>query len=178
MHLPSPPRRLRTGGVWGAATLLALLLVLSAIAPLWLQAQEDGREKDAPSQAALPTPAAGAPQDVEAQVVYTKDRVKRPGIYIFTDYGNLDPRLWANSFTGGHALYEWNQIEPQEGYYNWGKIDGFLAREAAIGKPVGLAIHIMEGGGTTAPQWVFDAGVKKFRCTWDVPAYWDPLFLD
>jgi beta-galactosidase GanA len=94
------------------------------------------------------------------------------------DGAHLDPAQYPGIFVGGNGLFEWNQIEPEEGYYNWQIVDQWIAHEAVLGKRASLAFHFMEGGGSTVPDWVFSkAGAGKFTCTWTIPKYWDPIFL-
>ena len=156
-------------GIW--VTLALIILGLS-----WLSIHAQPPENTAPSP--LMSDAEGAGIVSNAGVLYTKDRVKYPGIYVMHDGAHLDPAQYPGIFVGGNGLFEWNQIEPEEGYYNWQIVDQWIAHEAALGKRASLAFHFMEGGGSTVPDWVFSkAGAGKFTCTWTIPKYWDPIFL-
>lgn len=169
--------RHHTPRLLGAGLLLLLSLVLLSSSPMWLRAQEPYKGTPVDSQVAAWTPSAQS-KEVQPQALYTKNRVKRPGIYILTDGSHMNPQLYPGTFVGGHGLFEWDQIETAEGYYNWQPVDQWLAHEAALGKAAGLAFHFMEGGGSRVPQWVYEAGAGKIRCTWDIPKYWDPILLE
>lgn len=105
-----------------------------------------------------------------------------PGVYVFYDTPADDPAVQHN--IGGHRSHKWYEIEPSEGVFNWGKIDGFLADEAAHGKPAALGLQTYAGipGEYTTPQWVVNAGMRPIYCytngkTYIIPRYWDSVYL-
>ncbi len=61
--------------------------------------------------------------------------------------------------------YEWSDVEPAEGKYNWKPIDDQLAEWKTAGKKFAFGVmclnsHTESAGGYSTPKWVFDAGAK------------------
>ncbi|MGQ9665813.1 MAG: DNRLRE domain-containing protein, partial [Anaerolineae bacterium] len=107
-----------------------------------------------------------------------KASVRRPGIYILTDFHHMNPSQYPGIIVGGHLHFTWDQIEPGEGYFNWSLVDNWVQTLYSEGKAVALGVHLMEWGGETVPDWVFSAGAKTITCNgWTIPKYWDPVFL-
>ena len=92
--------------------------------------------------------------------------------------------------------YEWSQIEPAEGKFNWKPIDDQIAAWKAAGKGFAFGVmclnsHTDSTGGYTTPKWVFDAGarytavnLKSLRDEYSgspgvriVPDFADPIFI-
>ncbi|GEM_PF-1824078 len=119
------------------------------------------------------------------------------GLYTFFDWSHLDPQLYP-WLTGGHLVFTWRTVEQEgPGQYRWDAIDQWMAVEASLGKPVGLAFNTYEGaccGGNQVPAWfnaahgAWPAGDGYVACTWtdqygaaqqeDIPMYWTPAYLD
>ncbi len=96
-----------------------------------------------------------------------------------------------NSFDGnieGHPkstvaywrLY-WSDVEPENGVYDWGRIDYIIEVARSRGQRVGLAIMPVNGG---PPQWYRDMGARGFDYvpeqggrSW-MPDHNDPLYLE
>ena len=118
------------------------------------------------------------------------------GLYTFFDWPHLDPELYP-WLTGGHLVFTWRSVERDApNRYNWDAIDQWMASEASLGKPVGLAFNTYEGaccGGNQVPAWFNDAqgawpaGDGYVTCAWtdqygatqqeDIPMYWTPAYL-
>lgn len=93
-----------------------------------------------------------------------------------------------------YIRFNWADIEPQQGQYNWALIDDVIAawkpRGAAVAMRV-MTCNAHSGGYYTSPKWLFDAGCKSFdyvrggddptsggkRITRIEPDYSDPLYL-
>ena len=100
--------------------------------------------------------------------------------------GNRQPipqKILDNPYVTGFLILDgWQNLEPQEGVYDWSHIDSELARAQAHGKIVRLALHI---GGDDAPAWIMQnyPEIKQIAFTkndvqkW-VPAYWDPTYIN
>lgn len=61
--------------------------------------------------------------------------------------------------------YEWSQIEPAEGRFNWKPIDDQIAAWKKAGKQFSFGVMCLNSsttvpGGFSTPKWVFDAGAK------------------
>jgi hypothetical protein len=77
----------------------------------------------------------------------------------------------------------WNQIEPEEGHYDWTFIDKEIALARKLNKRVALALQ----GGPQAPDWLFQNGAKKFEYRFidfagketgsRIPVLWDDVYL-
>ncbi len=118
------------------------------------------------------------------------------GLYTFFDWPHLDPALYP-WLTGGHLVFTWRSVERDApGQFHWDAIDQWMATEASLGKPVGLAFNTFEGaccGGNQVPAWFNDAqgawpaGDGYVTCAWtdqygdaqqeDIPMYWTPAYL-
>ena len=119
------------------------------------------------------------------------------GLYTFFDWPHLDPDLYS-WLTGGHLVFTWRTVERDgPGQFRWDAIDQWIASEASLGKPVGLAFNTYEGaccGGNQVPIWfneahgAWPAGDGYVTCRWtdpnggaqqeDIPMYWTPAYLD
>jgi hypothetical protein len=106
------------------------------------------------------------------------------GIYSLTPPAKpVNDVILTNPLVSGVSIrWQWQNVEPIEGIYNWAYFDDEIARAANARKKVLLRIT---AGGENTPSWVFDAGVKtvtfvdpqsKEKTT--IPIYWDPIFLE
>ncbi|MGQ9518262.1 MAG: hypothetical protein ACUVT1_13425, partial [Anaerolineae bacterium] len=88
--------------------------------------------------------------------VITPPPITNPGIYVFLDSAHLRPSDYPGVIVGGHYAFQWRRIETSYGYYDWSRVDTWIEQEAALGKPVGLAINTYEGvsGGNVSPSWI------------------------
>lgn len=93
-----------------------------------------------------------------------------------------------------YIRFNWADIEPQQGQYNWALIDDVIAawkpRGAAVAMRV-MTCNAHSSGYYCSPKWLFDAGCKSFdyvrggddptsggkRITRIEPDYSDPLYL-
>jgi hypothetical protein len=112
------------------------------------------------------------------------------GIYAVGPGGQAVPEaILANkSIRGVYLRRPWQEVEPQEGQYNWEYFDQEIQRLAPWGKVVSLRVP---SGGRNTPEWVMAlSGVEKFRFTdtspyhaetfgkeVTIPVFWDPIFL-
>lgn len=97
----------------------------------------------------------------------------------------LDQAIIDNPSVSGFLVLDgWQDIETQEGVFDWSHIDSEVARAKSAGKVVRLAIH---AGGDSAPAWIFDNYPVVKQVIWynkqsgDIewlPAYWDPTYLE
>lgn len=109
------------------------------------------------------------------------------------NYGRfLEPGDAAEWFPGCSQVYlrfPWSMMEPEEGVFNWAAVDSVMQRFTDRGCQVSFRITASEGWCEYAtPKWVFDAGAKAIRCTWQKgpnpngrfvePDFNDPVFLE
>ena len=165
-----------------AGILLALILAISGLTPTLLSAQSSEPTVE-PAQDGPPVwKPPDSPAGIMSDIRYTKHLVRYPGIYIMHDNARMDPddypEAWG-TWSGSNGLFFWDELEPAEGAYNWAQIDNFIAKSWDFGVAPSMGIHIMEGGGSRVPEWVFtQAGAGRFTCTWEVPKYWDSILLE
>ena len=88
-----------------------------------------------------------------------------------------------------YSRWNWIDIEPTEGIYNWDKIDSFINYYAGLGMKVAFGImadNTCSSGQYITPKWVFDAGAASTTgwvgdCnggrTRTTPVWNDPVFL-
>jgi hypothetical protein len=65
-----------------------------------------------------------------------------------------------------YIRFDWANVEPQEGQYNWKFIDDVISAWKPRG--TGVAMRVMtanahSGGYYSSPKWLFDAGCKGFE---------------
>lgn len=71
--------------------------------------------------------------------------------------------------SAGYARFNWSELEPSEGVYNWQPIDDAIAYWKAHGK--GFAFGVMNANTAdyaaayVTPKWVFDAGAQSTQTT-------------
>ena len=99
-----------------------------------------------------------------------------PGVYVFYDYENLDPRIYP--IVGGHVTPEWKYFEGVQGIYDWTWLDVWMANEAALGKAIGIGLDVYDGtccGGNGVPDYVYRMyPSSKLVCNGQtIPKYWD-----
>ncbi len=114
-------------------------------------------------------------------------------------YGNAEwhsERLHAVANLG-YRRFEWAELEPEEGRYNWQPVDEYLESWAKRGKQAAFGVmccnsHTRRPGGYSTPKWVFDAGAAYRRIDLTkidrpttgtpgvkiVPDFDDPIFLE
>jgi Beta-galactosidase len=106
------------------------------------------------------------------------------GIYSLTSPGKpVNAAILTNPLVSGVTIrWQWQNVEPIEGVYDWSFFDREIARAANAGKKVLLRIV---SGGKNTPSWVFEAGVQTFTFVdpqskekTTIPIYWDPIFLE
>jgi hypothetical protein len=106
------------------------------------------------------------------------------GVYSLTPPGKPVPStILTNPVVSGVSVrWQWQNVEPVEGVYDWSYFDREITKVANAGKKVLLRIA---SGGQNTPQWVFDAGVQTFsfvdpqtNATVTAPVWWDPIFLE
>ncbi|MCX8035855.1 MAG: DUF4832 domain-containing protein [Candidatus Sumerlaeia bacterium] len=96
----------------------------------------------------------------------------------------------------GVQRFNWADLEPKEGQYNWAPIDRFLEAWGKIGRVCNIGVmcantHSRDPEGYVTPRWVFDAGAKKIEINLKpqysttgtpgkkvAPLFDDPIFLD
>jgi hypothetical protein len=80
--------------------------------------------------------------------------------------------------TTAYYRFFWEQLEPQDGVYNWSAFDAILTSAATDGQRVGLRIMCGADSGQHVPYWLIDLGAQG---QWIGSAWWpyydDPVFL-
>lgn len=94
------------------------------------------------------------------------------------DYGRDDPNV-----AGKELLFEWREIEPEEGVYNWKLIDDCIQPWADAGKMVAIRVMSACNEGSASPAWVFEkCGVPKVdssgfsKSNIIYPVFWNKTF--
>ncbi len=114
--------------------------------------------------------------------------LKIPGVgfQTFFRFEDEDPNMQQMPFESGSAYFRWmwEQVEPQEGEYNWEFIDHHLARARENGQTLEFRIMLEWPGeyDVGIPQWLVDKGVKLrlTNCEEDYysPDLEDPIIKD
>lgn len=124
---------------------------------------------------------------VLATSVLAQEAVGISGVYALSGQDQSSPSaVIGNPNVDGLALrYSWDELEPNEGVFDWSKIDHEIAQARAHHKKVSLSIT----PGVRTPAWVYAAGSAQFKFVWDkpwgapvcsqqkIPLPWDPVFL-
>ncbi|HIQ04984.1 MAG TPA: hypothetical protein EYH31_04710, partial [Anaerolineae bacterium] len=106
-----------------------------------------------------------------------------PGHYMAADnQGDADPVAY--HLTGSLRTFGWAELNPANGVYNWGLLDGWLSTVASLGKKAAIGITTYNGrccGGINAmPTWARNANTTFNVCNysdcggvpWYIPQYW------
>jgi len=107
--------------------------------------------------------------------------VRRPGVYAFWDYLNLDPQQYP--IVGSHQDFSWARLQPTEGSYSWSVVDRWIDDHVAFGKYVGIAFDAYDGIDSqepyATPAWLFSKYPHlRVDCNgYAIPRYWHPDFL-
>jgi len=70
----------------------------------------------------------------------------------------------------GYTRFEWCDIEPEEGQFDWSAIDAFVNAWADEGLPVAFGImtaNVHSPAKYVTPEWVFSAGCKPRKVPWN-----------
>ena len=96
----------------------------------------------------------------------------------------------------GVVRFDWADLEPREGEYDWPRLDAALDEWAGIGRVCNLGVmcantHSRNPDGSATPKWVFDAGSRKHEMMLTpematsgtaglkiAPVFDDPVFLE
>lgn len=109
-----------------------------------------------------------------------------------------DDAQYSKIYNTRYIRYDWSDIQPQEGVYNWDWIDNEIAKCKANGKKFAFgimsantnrSINTPDKGQYVTPKWVFDAGAAKRvidATYWEtgikikqiIPVWTDPIFLN
>jgi hypothetical protein len=100
--------------------------------------------------------------------------------------GLVDPGVARNSSVAGlYQRYNWNDIETDDGIYDWSVVDNDVALAAAAGKKVAMSVV----PGAFSPDWLYSEGTAAFSFVWNtswgypactvqrMPLPWDPTFI-
>jgi len=152
--------------VAGAVLLLAIVIVpIPAVLadPPGLLAPDPGTLPQAAGPAAVTSPGSGA------------------GLYVQFDseYSGITQ---ANGYPviGGHQRYQWKDVNPSEGVYNFTAIGRWISGMAGVGKVVGIEWTIYNGRGTEStsgiqvPDWVLTRypGIKVRNSCYPSPQWY------
>lgn len=81
------------------------------------------------------------------------------GIYSLTGGGIPVSSLLANaSVKGISARIDWRILEPQDGVFDWRRVDSMINQVGLAGKKISFAIS----AGVDTPEWVYEKGARKF----------------
>lgn len=107
-------------------------------------------------------------------------------VFVLAQARALDPAILEPAWADGVALQVgWQEVEPQEGRYDWRRLDAAIAQARQRRKRV--TIHLLP---LRPPEWLFAAGAEAFSFTAGMresPMYgrrmrealpWDPVYLE
>ncbi len=104
------------------------------------------------------------------------------GFQTFSRFEDEDPSLQQMTFPSGSAYFRWmwEQVEPQEGLYNWEFIDHHLTRARENGQTLEFRIMLEWPGeyDVGIPQWLVDKGVKLRLTNCEDEDYYSPDLED
>ncbi len=110
--------------------------------------------------------------------------LKIPGVgfQTFMRFEDEDPSMHQMSFESGSAYFRWmwEQVEPQEGEYDWDFIDHHLARARENGQTLEFRIMLEWPGeyDVGIPQWLVDKGVNLRLTNCENEDYYSPDLED
>jgi hypothetical protein len=113
-----------------------------------------------------------------------KGFLKTPGIgfQTFGKFADEDPSFQTLPFSSGSAYFRWmwEEIEPQEGNYNWNFIDHHLERARQNGQTLEFRIMLEYPGvyEIGIPQWLVDKGVNLRYAHCENEDYYSPDLED
>lgn len=125
------------------------------------------------------------PRDCAQEVLFSENPepiIENPGkgwVRYRSDYAETDDVLEYVSV--GYNRFNWNQIEPVEGKYDWTVIEEFIDKWDKLGKKAAFGIACASSTNSATyltPKWVFDAGAAYTMANAQyVPVWNDPIFL-
>ena len=107
----------------------------------------------------------------------TKTLIHNPGKG-FVQYWEFDPN-YQQMYNTGYVRYDWSDIEPKKGVYNWNLIDAEISRYKEAGKKFAFGVmcantnrdgNTPDKGKYVTPEWVFKKGAKGRKI---VATYWE-----
>ena len=107
--------------------------------------------------------------------------VGAPGVYVSRDWRYVDPSVYP--VVGGQNTFDWIDLEPADGVYDWAPIDTFIATQTALGKKAAFGISTYGGrieNGLRVPAWLVTTYPHSvIACGGGVtlPRYWDADYL-
>jgi hypothetical protein len=108
------------------------------------------------------------------QTLHYKARVTNPTLNIESPY-----------LAGVQFTFNWAEIEPEEGNFQWQLIDSVIEPWAQRGKKIILSLRTVQKRGanptqkSATPLWVYDSGADRIQFVdTNYPIYWDPVFLE
>jgi hypothetical protein len=96
----------------------------------------------------------------------------------FVQYWDFDA-AYADQISTGYSRYDWSDIEPSPGVFNWSLIDSEIQKFKAAGKKFAFgvmcantarSINTPDKGKYVTPRWVFQSGAKSRTIQ---TAYWE-----
>lgn len=107
------------------------------------------------------------------------DILLNPGIG-FADFSVEGAAAPASAYppgTVGYVRWTWAELEPNEGQYDFARIDSAIARARSRGETI--AFRVMPCWEGSSPQWLLDKGVASVAASDGVfPDHNSPLFLE
>ena len=117
-----------------------------------------------------------------------EDVLLNPGKgFVYYDWPlQQDEELIKKIVSVGYARFNWIDIEPEEGVYNWELIDSYLEKYRSLGKKFAFGVmnaNVSNANGYITPKWVIDAGAEGKEINTEnsrqvIPNWRDPVFLE
>lgn len=90
----------------------------------------------------------------------------------------IDPQLMSSpliswAYDTSAAASGWAAIEPQEGIFNWERLDAQIAKAHSQDKHIWIELLTSEG---QTPQWAIDAGVQTIGSRGGTPVSWNETY--
>ena len=135
--------------------------------------------------------------DSSLRIAFTEDTgvIRNPGqgwTASTWSFGRADPLVNIGAL---YARFAWGDLEPEDGVYDWTKLDALLDMASSQGIPASFRIMCVSAPhsrtGWTSPKWVFDKGAKdepfvtpvdiggrKVEVVQHAPVFDDPVFME
>lgn len=106
----------------------------------------------------------------------------------FVLYNGKETNKYDDVINVGYTRISWSIVEPEEGIFNWEKLDNLIENYKNRGKKYAFGILCASSSSTNeyvTPKWVFDAGAEyytynntSYNIIQKIPVWTDAIFLE